>query len=237
VNSLINLATILSNQKSTARVNLLLTYCNCAISTGFHSNCLIRFVGYLSFNLNNHSCNKCGKSQKHTSCKSLKTYLSRYLRGVNLGFLLSFCTNSSFFVFNHLSISSFVGFHGLNISFYTFILRAFLPRIPSTQSYAVPVSNKTICWLYLSFTSWDDLGSTLNMFPTKPSKTIDPPGKPEGNAAHRVHCVVSPEIALWVTAMLKCLQSRIEWGFGVVSYLLHALILLSIQVFLGFIHL
>jgi hypothetical protein len=26
--------------------------------------------------------------------------------------------------------------------------------------------------------------------------TIGPPGKPEGNAAHKVHCVVSPEIVL-----------------------------------------
>jgi hypothetical protein len=48
---------------------------------------------------------------------------------VNLGFLLSFCTNSSSFVFNHLSISAFIGFHGLNIPFYTFILHTFLPRI------------------------------------------------------------------------------------------------------------
>jgi hypothetical protein len=30
----------------------------------------------------------------------------------------------------------------------------------------------------------------------KASKTIDPPGKPEGNAAHKVHCTVSPEIVL-----------------------------------------
>jgi hypothetical protein len=88
-----------------------------------------------------------------------------------------------------------------------------------------------------STSSWVDPGSDLNRFPTKPSKTIDPPGKPEGNAAHSAHNTVSPEIALWVTAMLKCLQSRNEWGSGVVFYLLHALILLFIQVFLGFIHL
>jgi hypothetical protein len=30
----------------------------------------------------------------------------------------------------------------------------------------------------------------------KSSKTIGPPGKPEGNVAHRVHCSVSPEIVL-----------------------------------------
>jgi hypothetical protein len=28
--------------------------------------------------------------------------------------------------------------------------------------------------------------SDMNMFPTKPSKTIDPPGKPEGNATHKM---------------------------------------------------
>ena len=30
----------------------------------------------------------------------------------------------------------------------------------------------------------------------KASKTIGPPGKPEGNAVHRVHYAVSPEIVL-----------------------------------------
>jgi hypothetical protein len=30
----------------------------------------------------------------------------------------------------------------------------------------------------------------------KASKTISPPGKLEGNAAHRVHCAVSPKIVL-----------------------------------------
>jgi hypothetical protein len=30
----------------------------------------------------------------------------------------------------------------------------------------------------------------------KASKTISPPGKPEGNATHRMCCAVSPEIAL-----------------------------------------
>jgi hypothetical protein len=35
------------------------------------------------------------------------------------------------------------------------------------------------CWLLISLTtSWDDPGSYLNKFPTKPSKTIDPPCKP-----------------------------------------------------------
>jgi hypothetical protein len=30
----------------------------------------------------------------------------------------------------------------------------------------------------------------------KASKTIGPPGKPEGNTTHKVHNVVSPEITL-----------------------------------------
>jgi hypothetical protein len=36
---------------------------------------------------------------------------------------------------------------------------------------------------------------------------------------HRVHNAVSPEIALWVTAIPRCLQSRNEWGSGSVFYL------------------
>jgi hypothetical protein len=116
-NSVIKPATILSSQKSTAQVNLLFTCCNCSICTRVHSNYQIWFVAWLSFNLSIHSCNKCGKSQKKTSCKSVNTYFSRYFRGVILGFLLSFCANSSSLVLSQVSISSFVGFHGLNIPF------------------------------------------------------------------------------------------------------------------------
>jgi hypothetical protein len=138
------------------RVNLLLTCCNFTISTGCHSRYLNRFIGWFSFNLNNHSCNRCEKSHKTTSCKSLNTYLLRYLCDVSLGFLLSFCAKSISFFLNHLSISTFVGFHGLNIPFYTFILHTFLPQISSTQSFAVLVSNETICWFY-----WVDPSSGL----------------------------------------------------------------------------
>jgi hypothetical protein len=60
--------------------------------------------------------------------------------------------------------------------------------------------------------SLTDPGSDLNKLPTNPSKTIDPPGKPEGNTTHRVYYTVSPEIVLWVTAMLRCLHYRKEWG-------------------------
>jgi hypothetical protein len=60
-------------------------------------------------------------------------------------------------------------------------------------------STQWVRWIVQS--SWVDPGSDLNRFPTKPSKTIGPPGKPEGNTAHRVHNAVSPEIALWVTAI------------------------------------
>jgi hypothetical protein len=88
-----------------------------------------------------------------------------------------------------------------------------------------------------STTSWVDPGSYLNRFPTKPSKTIGPPGKLEGNIAHKEHSATSPEIDLWVTANIKCLQYRNEWGYGSVFYLLHALIWLCIQILLGFIHL
>jgi hypothetical protein len=76
-------------------------------------------------------------------------------------------------------------------------------------------------WLDLSLltSSWVDPGSDLNGFPTKPSKTINPPGKPEGNAAHRVHNAVSPEISLWMTVITKCLQSRNECGSRSVFYI------------------
>jgi hypothetical protein len=97
-NSVINPATILSSQKSTTRMNLLFTFCNCSICIGVHSNYQIRFIAWLSFNRSIHSCNKCGKTQKKTSCKSVNTYFSRYLWGVILGFLLSFCANSNSFV-------------------------------------------------------------------------------------------------------------------------------------------
>ena len=76
-----------------------------------------------------------------------------------------------------------------------FILHTFLPQITSTQSWEVPVGNITIFQLDLSSTSsWVDPGSDLNMFPTKPSKTIGLPGKPEGNVVHRVQNAVSLEI-------------------------------------------
>jgi hypothetical protein len=78
-----------------------------------------------------------------------------------------------------------------------------------------------LCWLdiFLLSSSWVDPSSYLNRFPTKPSKTIGPPSKRGGNAAHRMHNVVSPEITLWVTAITKCLQSRNEWGSVSVFYL------------------
>jgi hypothetical protein len=62
------------------------------------------------------------------------------------------------------------------------------------------------CWLLLFLsTAWADTGLDLNKLPIKPSKTIDPLGKPEGNIAHRMYCVVSPEIVLWVNELLKLL--------------------------------
>jgi hypothetical protein len=72
--------------------------------------------------------------------------------------------------------------------------------------------------LFSSFYSWADPGSDLNMFPTKPSKTIDPPRKPKGNTTHIMYCAVSPEIVLWVFAMLICFQFRKEWGYGTATH-------------------
>jgi hypothetical protein len=94
------------------------------------------------------------------------------------------------------------------------------------------------CWVEsLSSTSWADPGLNLNRFLTKPSKYIEPPGKPGGSIAHSVHCVVSLKIVLWVTTMLKCLHSKKEWGSGIVFHLLHGLIWLFNQLFLRFSHL
>jgi hypothetical protein len=143
-------------------------------------------------------------------------YLSRYLRSVNLRFLLYFCANSISFVFNHLSISSFIGFHGLNTPFYSVIFYVILSQIPLTRSHAVLDGNRTICWLLLSFYhSWVDSGSYILWFPTKPSKTISPPRKPEGITVHGVHCAVSPEIILWVAAMIRLLHPGNEWRSGI----------------------
>ena len=64
----------------------------------------------------------------------------------------------------------------------------------------------------LSSYSWSEPSLDLNKFPTKPSKTIGPPGKLEGNTTHIMYRTVSLEIVLWVTAKLKCLHFGIEWG-------------------------
>jgi hypothetical protein len=116
-NSVMKHSTIRSSQKSTTRVNFLFTCCNCSICTGVQSSFRIQFVTWLSFNLSIHSCSRCEKSQKKTLCKLVNTFLSRYLRGVILGFLLSFCANSSSLVLNQPSIFVFVGFHGVDIPF------------------------------------------------------------------------------------------------------------------------
>jgi hypothetical protein len=148
----INSATMLSNQKPTTRVNLLSTCCNCTISTGFHSSCLIQFVGWLYFNLFIHSCNTCGNSQKNTSCKSLNTYLSKYLCGVNFGFLLSFYANSiSFFSSISLSLPSLDSTVSTSPFRFSFsqrlvvrsgIILMRLPQISYTQSHPVPTNRQ-----------------------------------------------------------------------------------------------
>jgi len=55
-NSVINPAIILSNQKSTTHVNLLLTLYICAIFSVVHSTGLIRLIGLFPFNLNIVGC-------------------------------------------------------------------------------------------------------------------------------------------------------------------------------------
>jgi hypothetical protein len=86
------------------------------------------------------------------------------------------------------------------------------------------------CWL---------LGLTQvlisNRFPTKPSKLSALLVNQKANVAHRVHNAVSPEIALWGTAILRCLQSRKEWGLCFDSFP-YASTSLIIHLLLGFIH-
>jgi len=96
-----------------------------------------------------YSCNMCEKSQKNISWKSMNTYLSRNLRGVKLGFMLFFCTNSSSFLFNQLFIFALVGFHGLDIPFYILILLPFCHPIPH---YFDASSTDLICSIQFSST-------------------------------------------------------------------------------------
>jgi len=85
------------------------------------------------------------------------------------------------------------------------------------------------CWLLLSCYKYlVDLGLDLLWFQEKTSKTIIPRGKPEGDALHEVHCVVSPEIVLWVVATLRCLKPGNEWGFGIEPCDLYLIIITSI---------
>jgi hypothetical protein len=113
-----------------------------------------------------------------------------------------------------------------------------LKNVEDSLKKYVSTEKFSCCWVEsLTSTSRVDLGLDMNKFPSKHYKTISPPGKLESNTTHRVHYAVSPEIVLWVTEMLKCLQSRSEWGYGIVFYLLDAFIMLFIQIFLGFIHL
>jgi hypothetical protein len=56
-NSVTNCEVMLSNQKSTTRMNLLFTLSNRMIFSAVHSIGPIRLVGWVSFNLNNHPCN------------------------------------------------------------------------------------------------------------------------------------------------------------------------------------
>jgi hypothetical protein len=50
--------------------------------------------------------------------------------------------------------------------------------------------------LLLLLSEFIDPGFMSIQVSNKASKTIGPPGKPEGNTTHRMHCAVSPEIAL-----------------------------------------
>jgi hypothetical protein len=91
------------------------------------------------------------------------------------------------------------------------------------------LDNKTICWMLGLTQVLISIGFQQN------PQTIGPPGKPEGNVVHRVHNAVSPEIALWGTAILRCLQSRKGLGLYFDPFP-HASTLLFIHLNLVFIH-
>jgi hypothetical protein len=68
--------------------------------------------------------------------------------------------------------------------------------------------------------AWDNLGFDLKGFQQNP-QIIGPPGKPEGNAAHRVHNIVSHEIANGGLEELEvCSQGR-DNGCVLFLFLMH----------------
>jgi hypothetical protein len=73
-----------------------------------------------------------------------------------------------------------------------------LQQISFTQSHFVPTGNITIFWLDSVLATIMGLNQVQVYcgFHQNPSKTILPPGKPEGNTVHRIHYAVSPEIVL-----------------------------------------
>jgi hypothetical protein len=64
--------------------------------------------------------------------------------------------------------------------------------------------------------SYIDPGSYLIISQQNPFKTIIPSGRLEDNASHRVYCVVSPKISLWVDVILRCFPLGNEWRYAVV---------------------
>jgi hypothetical protein len=148
-------------------------------------------------------------------------YMSRYLHGDNLGFLLSFFTNSISFVLDifrsmpfwdsmvSTSLFRFAFSHLLVVR--SGLLLTCLPQISCAQSHCLPISrqqNHLLVFYYLLFIYHYKFTPVHNQEASQqnPLKTIDPPSYPEGNVEHRVHCAVSPEIALWVATILRCLQ-------------------------------
>jgi hypothetical protein len=113
-------------------------------------------------------------------------------------------------------------------------------EVSTVEVGVIPFLSKEIIRLLMSCICWLlRLTQVLisNRFPTKPSKLLALLVNQEGNAllAHRVHNAVSPEIDLWGTAILMCLQSRKEWGLCL-DYFPYASSSLIIHLLLGFIH-
>jgi len=117
------------------------------------SSDLTLFVGWVYFNCVIHFCNSVGKSLNKLSCISLIMYLSKYYLGLNLELLLSLWENSSSWIVNHLSVSSFVGFQPTNTPFFD-PSRYTVWYIPPNLIFWVPTDNKTIVGFTMGWTKF-----------------------------------------------------------------------------------
>jgi len=178
---------MLSSQKSTACENLLFTLFNRMILSYVHSIDLTLFIRWVSSNCVIDSWNRVGNSLKKLLCISLNTYLSKYCLGLNLEILLSLWGNSSSWIVNDISRSSFMGFQPTNIPFLNPLCYT-MWFIPPDLILWVPTRNRTIVGLLMDWPRFWIHDYQLP-FNHKPFWII------ECNTTHRLNFIVSPEMA------------------------------------------